>query len=184
MVNTKDPALQARRLMTLPEKMTSPLGARLQPIVSVMPSSNLLDPVTMARLGKNTEALSYNSRVSTSAAGATEPRGELFNGHSVGSKALPLSPFDGAAAISALPMWNSTTRTPSRIKTKDLISQHKQQNVNHVRPTPTAESAGPSQAPISALPQTATLVAKPSIDSGIELWDCDPQGAALSSKMS
>ena len=135
----------------------------------------------MARLGKTTGAPSHSSRVDVSAGvvGATEPRGE-FNGRSVGPKVLPLPPFSGSAAISASPMWNNTARTSSRIKTKDLISRHKRQNVNDVRPTSTGESASPSQAPTSAPSQTATLVGKPSanrIDSGIELWDYDPQGA-------
>ena len=118
--------------------------------------------------------------ISTGVAGATKLRRES-NSHSVGPKVLPLPPNGGATAISTSPMWNSTARTSSRIKTKDLISRHKQQNVNDVRPPSTVESASPSQAPISALSQTATLVGKSSanrIDSGIELWDYyDPQGA-------
>jgi hypothetical protein len=157
-VNMKDPTLHTREPTVFPEQTTPQLAARLQHIVSPVPSSNF----------------------STGVAGATELRGE-FNGHSVGPKVVPLSPFGGAAAISASPMWNSTARTPSRIKTKDLISRHKQQNVNDVRPASTVESASPSQAPTSALSQTATLVSKSSanrIDSGIELWDYDPQGAA------
>jgi hypothetical protein len=182
-VNMKDPTLQTRKSTVLPEQTTSKMAARLQPgpIVSFVPSSNPSDPVTMARLGKTTGAPSHGSRVdiSTGVAGATEFRGG-FSGHSVGPKVLPLPPFGGAAAISASPMWNNTARTSSRIKTKDLISRHKQQNVNDVRPTSTAESASPSQAPTSALSQTGTLVGKSSvnrIDSGIELWDYDPQGA-------
>ncbi|KAF8491568.1 hypothetical protein F5888DRAFT_1807296 [Russula emetica] len=181
-VNMKDPTLQTRKSIVLPQQTTSQLAARLQPIVSPVPSSNLSGPVTMARLSKTTEALSYGSRVdiSTGVAGATELRGE-FNGHSVGPKVFPLPPFGGAAAISASPMWNSTARTPSRIKTKDLISRHKQQNVNDARPTSTGESASPFQAPTSALSQTATLVGKSSAnrtDSGIGLWDYDLQGGA------
>jgi hypothetical protein len=180
-VNMKDPTLQTRKSIVLPEQTTSQLAARLQPIVSPVPSSKFTDHVTMARLGKTTGAPSHGSPVdiSTGVAGAAELRGE-FNGHSVGSKVLSLPPFGGTAAISASPMWNNTARTSSRIKTKDLISRHKQQNVNGVRPTSTAESASPSQAPTSALSQTATLVGKSSanrIDSGIELWDYDPQGA-------
>jgi hypothetical protein len=182
-VNTKDPTLQRRKSIVLPEQTTSKMAARLQPgpIVSFVPSSNPSDPVTMARLGKTTEAPSHGSRVdiSTGVAGATEFRGG-FSGHSVGPKVLPLPSFGGAAAIPASPMWNNTARTSSRIKTKDLISRHKQQNVNDVRPTSTVESASPSQVPTSALSQTGTLVGKSSvnrIDSGIELWDYDPQGA-------
>jgi hypothetical protein len=179
-VNMKDP-LQTRKSIVLPEQTTSQLAARLQPIVSPMPSSNYSNPVTLARLGKTTEALSHGSRVdvSTGVAGATKLRGEL-NSHSVGPKVLPRPPFGGAAAISASPTWNSKARTSSRIKTKDLISRHKQQNGNDVRPISTAGSASPAQAPTSALSQTATLVSKSSanrIDSGIELWDYDPQGA-------
>ena len=183
-VNMKDPTLQTRKSIVLPEQMTSQLGlgARLQPIASLVPSGNFSNPVHMARLGNTTEALSHGSwiDISTGVAGAKELRGE-FNGHSVGPKVLPLPPFGGAAAISASPMRNSTARTSSKIKTKDLISRHKQQSANDVRPTSTAESASPSQAPTSAPSQTATLVGKSSanrIDSGIELWDYDPQGAA------
>jgi hypothetical protein len=136
-VNMRDPTLQTRKSVVLPEQTTYQLGV------------------------------------------AKEPRGE-FNGYSVGPKVLPLPPFGGAATISASPMWNSTARTSSKIKTKDLINRHKQ-TVNDVRPTSTAESASPSQAPTSAPLQMATLVGKSSasrIDSGIELWDYDPQGAA------
>jgi hypothetical protein len=52
-------------------------------------------------------------------------------------------------------VWNKTSRTPSRMTTKDLINRHKQRNT------------------------TAALVGKPNsnhIDRGIELWDYDPQG--------
>ncbi len=169
-VNMKDPTQPA---------------ARLQPIVSPVPSSsNFPDAVTMGRPGKITEGLSYSSRagISSGVAGAMERRGE-FNGYSVGPgpKVLPLPPFGGVAAISASPVWNSTARAPSRIKTKDLISRHKQQNVNDMRPTSAAESTSPSKAPTSALSQTATLVGKSSanrVDSGIEVWDFEPQGPA------
>ena len=102
-------------------------------------------------------------------------RGEL-NGFSVGSKVLPSLPVGGTTTTSASPVWNSTTRTPSRIKTKDLISRHKKQNANEARPTSTTESASPSRAPTSALSQTASLAGKSSTnrtDSGIELWDYD-----------
>lgn len=178
-VNMKDPTLKMRKSIVLPEQVTSQLAARL-PIVSPVPSSNFSDPITMARPGKTTDTLSHGSRVdiSTGVAGATELRGES-NRHSVGPKVLPLPPLGGAAAISASPTRNGTARTSSRIKTKDLISRHKQQNMNDVRPTSTAESASPSQAPTSALSQTAALVGKSSanrVDSGIELWDYDPQG--------
>ena len=97
----------------------------------------------------------------------------VSNGFSVGSKVLPSPPVGGATTISAS---NSTTRAPTRIKTKDLIKRHKQQNANDARPTSTTESASPSRAPTSALSQTASLAGKSSAnrtDSGIELWDYD-----------
>ena len=177
-VNMKCPTLQTRKSIVLPEQMTSQRAARLHPV----PSSNPSDPVAMARLGKTTEALSHSSRfgISAGVAGVMEPRGE-FNSHSVGPKVLPASPFGSAAAISASHMWNSTARTSSRIKTKDLISRHKQQNVNDSRPTSTVESGRPSQAPTSTRSQVDTLVGKSNgnhIDSGIDCWDYDPQGAA------
>ena len=179
-VNMKDPTLQTRKSMVLPEQTTSQMAARLQPIVSPIPSSKVSNPA-MARLGKTTEVISHGSRSRvgnlTGVGGATEHRVE-FNIHSVGSKVLPLPPFGGAAATSASPTWNSTARTSSRIKTKDLINRHKQQN--DVRPISTTESASPSQAPTSAMLQTSTLARKSSanrVDSGIELWDYDPQGA-------
>ena len=181
-VNMKDPTLQTRKSTVLQEQTSSQLAARLQPIVSPVHSSNFTDHVTMARLGKTTGAPSHGSRVDISpgVAGAAEVRGE-FNGHSVGPKVLSSPPFGSTATISASPkpVWNNIARTSSRIKTKDLISRHKQQKANDVRTTSTAESASPSQAPTSALSQTATLVGKSSanrIDSGIELWDYDPQG--------
>ena len=177
-VSMKDPTLQTRKSIALPERTTPQPAARLQPIV---PRSNFSDPVSMARPGKPTEALSHGSRVdiSTSVAGPTGLRGK-FNGHSMDPKVLPSPPLGGAAAISASPMWNSTARTSSRVKTKDLISRHKRQT-NGDQPTSTVESTSPSQAPTSSLSQTATSVGKPGtnrIDSGIELWDYDPQGAA------
>jgi hypothetical protein len=162
---------------------TSQLATRLQPIVSPVPSSsNFSDPVTTTRLGNPPESLSHNSwaDMSSGVAGTLELRGE-FRGYSVGPKVLPLPPLGGGTVISASPVWNSTSRTPSRIKTKDLISRHKQQNMNDVRRSSAAESASPSKAPTSALSQTATLVGKPSanrIDSGIVVWDYDPQGTA------
>ena len=146
-VNIKD---SARKSTALPEQTTSQLAVRLQPITNpVFNSSKFSDPATMARLS---------------------------NGFSVGSKVLPSPPVGGAAPISASPAWSSTARTPSRIKTKDLINRHKQQNANDARPTSTSESASPSRAPTSALSQTATLAGKSSAnrtDSGIELWDYD-----------
>ena len=177
-VNTKGPTLQTRKSIVLPEQMTSQRTARLHPV----PSSNFSDPVAMARLGKTTEAPSHGSRlgISTGVAGTTELRGESKS-HSVGPKVLPLPPSGGAAAISASPMWNSTARTSSRIKTKDLISRHKQQNLSDGRPTSTVDSGRPSQAPTSARSQVDALVSKSNgnhIDSGIECWDYDPQGAA------
>ncbi len=184
-VNMKDPTVQTRKSMILPEQTTSQLATRLQPIVSPVPSSSKFsDPVTLTRLGKTTETLSHNSwaDMSSGVAGTMELRGES-KGYSVGPKVnkLPLPPLGGGTAISASPVWNSTSRTPSRIKTKDLISRHKQQNVNDVRRSSAAESASPSKAPTSVLSQTVTLVGKPSanrIDSGIVVWDYDPQGAA------
>ena len=186
-VNMKDPTQQTRKPIVLPEQTASQQGARLQPTVSLVPSNKFSDPVTMARPGKTTETLSHSSRadISTGVVGATGPRGES-KGHSVGTKVLPLPPLGGVAAISTSPVWNNNARTPSKIKTKDLISRHKQQNVNEVRPASTVESASPSQAPTSA-PQTATLAGKSSanrIDSGIEIWDYDPQGAAADRRRS
>jgi hypothetical protein len=180
--NLKDSAPQMRKSIALPEQTTSQMAVRLQPITNrVSSSSNSSDPVTMARLGKTAEALSHSSRadISSGVRGAMETRGE-FNGYSMGPKVLPSPPVGGAVTVSTSPMWNGTARTPSRIKTKDLISRHKQQNSNEVRPTSTAESASPSRAPTSALSQTAALAGKSSasrIDSGIELWDIDHHGA-------
>lgn len=173
-----DPTLQTRKSIDLPERTTSQLVARLHPTVSLVPGSDFSDPVTMARLEKTGEALTHSSRVDIpmGVAGATELPGE-FSGHSVDQKVLPLPPFGDAAAASAS---NSTARRPTRIKTKDLINRHKQRNVNDIRPTSITESAGPSQAPTSALSQTATRVGKSSanrIDNDIEIWDYDPQGA-------
>lgn len=182
-VNLKDPALQTRKSIALPEQTTSQLAVRLQPIANrVSSSSNSSDPVTMARLGKTAEALSHSPRadISSAVTGAMETRGE-FNRYSMGPKVLPSPPVGGTATISTSPMWNGTARTPSRIKTKDLISRHKQRNSNDMRPTSTAESASPSRAPTSALSQTAALAGKSSasrIDSGIELWDIDHHGAS------
>jgi hypothetical protein len=182
-VNLKDPALQTRKPIALPEQTTSQLAVRLQPITNrVYSSSNSSDPVTMARLGKTAEALPLSSRagISSGVTGTMEARGE-FNRYSMGPKVLPTPPVGGTATISTSPMWNGTARTPSRIKTKDLISRHKQRNSNDMRPTSTAESASPSRAPTSALSQTATLAGKSSasrIDSGIELWDIDHHGAS------
>ncbi|KAH9990185.1 hypothetical protein BJV77DRAFT_1151150 [Russula vinacea] len=182
-VNLKDPALQTRKSIALPEQTTSQLAVRLQPIANrVSSSSNSSDPVTMARLGKTAEALSHSPRadISSAVTGAMETRGE-FNRYSMGPKVLPSPPVGGTATISTSPMWNGTARTPSRIKTKDLISRHKQRNSNNMRPTSTAESASPSRAPTSALSQTAALAGKSSasrIDSGIELWDIDHHGAS------
>lgn len=168
-VNIKDSALQTR-------KSTSQLAVRLQPVTNpVSGSSNFSDPVAMARLSKTTEARTSRSDISSCVAGAKDARGEL-NGFSVGSKVLPSLPVGGTTTTSASPVWNSTIRTPSRIKTKDLISRHKKQNANEARPTSTTESASPSRAPTSALSQTASLAGKSSTnrtDSGIELWDYD-----------
>jgi hypothetical protein len=132
----------AQGSMVLPERM-SQLAVRssYQPVIG---SPSVAVPVAMARLGKTAEVLSYSSRTNTPG---------------------------GAVAVSASPTWNNTPRISARIKTKDLISRHKQQQANDVRPPSIAESA---RVPISGLSKAPPLASKPSvsrIDSGIEIWD-------------
>jgi hypothetical protein len=120
-----------------------------------------------------------NSRTDTSGvASRTDTRGE-FRGYSTGARVPPTSSVSGAVVSTASSVWNSTSRNPSRIKTKDLISRHKQQNASDTRPPSIAHSASLSKSPTSGLSATAPLTGKPDsnrIDSGIELWDYEPQG--------
>ena len=163
MVNIKHSAVQPRRSIVVSEQVMSQLAVpspviRLQSVTSPVP----------------------NSRTDTPGmAVATDTRGEL-RGYSTGSRVHPTSSVGGAVHSSASPVWNSTPRSPSRIKTKDLISRHKQQNASDARPPSIVQSASLSRSPTSGLSHTVPLFSKSNadrIDSGIELWDYDPQGA-------
>jgi len=185
--NIKPPVVQPRKSMVVPEQVTSYPAMRssnqpvigLQSVPSPAPSSrNISYPITMPRPDKtaNSEILSYNSRTDNSwVAIATDTRGDS-KGHATCSRGLPTLPV-GGTVTSASSVWSSTTRAPSRIKTKDLISRHKQQNTGDTRPPSVAQSL--SKSPTSGLSHTAPLSGKPGsnrTDSGIEIWDLDPYG--------
>lgn len=185
--NIKPSVVQPRKSIIVPEQVTSYPAVRLsnqpsiglQSVPSLAPSSrNISYPITMPRPDKtaHSEILSYNSRTDNSwVAIATDTRGDL-KGHTAGSRGLSTLPV-GGAVTSASSVWNSTTRAPSRIKTKDLISRHKQQNTGDTRPPSVAQSL--SKSPTSGLSHTAPLTGKPGsnrTDSGIEIWDYDPYG--------
>ena len=162
--NIKHSAVQPRKSMVAPEQVTSQLA---------VPSS--YRPVK-GRQSVTGPAL--NSRTDTSGvAVATDTRGEL-KVYSAGARMPPTSSVSGAVTCTASSVWNSTSRTPSRIKTKDLISRHKQQSTSDARSPSIAQSASLSKSPTSGLSATAFLAGKPDsnrIDSGIEVWDYDPQ---------
>jgi len=183
--NIKPSAMQPRRAIVVPEQVTSHPAVRSsnQPVIGLQSvpspafsSRNISYPITMARPDKTAEILSYNSRTDIpGVAVATDTRGDL-KGHATGSRMLSTLPA-GGAVTSASSVWNSTARTPSRIKTKDLISRHKQQNTGDTRPPSIAQSR--SKSPTSGLTHSAPVAGKPDnnrIDSGIELWDYDPHG--------
>jgi hypothetical protein len=164
-VNIKHSAIQPRKSITVPEQVTSQLA---------IPSS-----YQPAKRRQSVTSPALNPRTDTfGTAGATDTRGG-FKGSSTGARVVPASSASGAVTSTASSVWNSTSRTPSRIKTKDLINRHKQPNTNDMRPPSIAQSASPSKSPISGLSATAPLASKTDsnrIDSGIELWDYDPQG--------
>ena len=188
-VDIRHSASQPRKSVVLPDQI-SQQGVRssYQPVMglqSIIPSpasksSNVSDPVAKTHLGKTAEVRSYNSRSDASGVAVkTETRGGS-NGYSVAPRVLPTLPAGGTATISASPASNSTSRISSRIKTKDLLNRHKQQNASVARSPSIAETTSLSRTPMSGLSQTAPLAGKLSanrIDSGIELWDYDPHGA-------
>ena len=184
MFSIKPSAVQPRKSTVIHEQVTPHPSMRSsnQPVIGLQSvpgpapgSRNISYPITMARPDKTAELLSHHSRTDNSGvAAATATRGDL-KGHTTGTRVPPTLP--AGAVTSASSVWSSTTRTPSRIKTKDLISRHKQQNTGDARPPSIAQSL--SKSPTSGLSHTAPLVGKPGsnrIDSGIELWDYDPYG--------
>ena len=184
MFSIKPSTVQPRKSTVVHEQVTSHPSVRSsnQPVIGLQSgpspapgSRNISYPITMARPDKTVELLSHNFRTDNAGvAVATTTRGDL-KGHATGTRVPPTPPV--GAVTSASSVWNSTTRTPSRIKTKDLISRHKQQNTGEARPPSIAQSL--SKSPTSGLSHTAPLAGKAGsnrIDSGIELWDYDPHG--------
>ena len=153
----------------------------VQPRKSVEVTSQLAVPSSYQPVKgrQSVTSAALNSRTDTSGVAIrTETRGE-FRGYSTGARVPPTSSVGGAATSTASSVWNNSSRNPSRIKTKDLISRHKQQNASDTRPPSIAQSASLSKSPTSGLSATAPLTGKPDsnrIDSGIELWDYDHQG--------
>ncbi|KAH9975205.1 hypothetical protein BJV74DRAFT_181010 [Russula compacta] len=189
-VDIKHSASQPRKSVALPDQMMSQQGVRssCQPVMGLQSiitspasnTSNFSDLIAKTHLGKTADVPSYNSRSDASGVAVkTETRGGP-NSYSVAPRVLPTLPAGGTATISASPASNSTPRISSRIKTKDLINRHKQQNANVARSPSIAETTSLSRTPMSGLSQTAPSAGKLSAnrtDSGIELWDYDPHGA-------
>ncbi|KAI0249015.1 hypothetical protein BJV78DRAFT_735311 [Lactifluus subvellereus] len=189
MTGIKDSAGQSRQSTILPEQPASQLTVRprYQSMIRLpeqyatspaLKRSDAADPAAIARRGRTTEVLSYNSRAEIpGVAAALEIQGD-YKGQSLRSRAPPTQ-IDGTATISSLSAWNSTSRISSRIKTKDLINRHKPQNGSDARPLAIMQSLGthsPFKVPTSGASQ-APLASKPDanrVDSGVELWDYDP----------
>ena len=163
------------------------------PTGSIMRSATPLIATTRLAMGEKVNVTSAilspipansirrTSSISNIKHSALQTRKPIVMPEQVTSRLAVPSSVSGAVTSTASSVWNSTSRNPSRIKTKDLISRHhRQQNASTLRNRRRARIASPSKSPTSGSSATAPLAGKPDssrIDSGIELWDYDPQGA-------
>ncbi|KAI0291655.1 hypothetical protein B0F90DRAFT_1823678 [Multifurca ochricompacta] len=189
-IGTKDITSLSRQSTALTGQMTLQPSVRSsyqpvarpheQSVASSPPTS--YKPAVITRQSKTGEIHSQPSRVvSSSAAAVSENRGES-KAQPMGPTGHPATQVASAVNVSAPPARISAPRMSARVKTKDLINWHKQQNGSDARPLTVVQSLGTpiskSKTSPSEVLQPASLDMKPNshrIDSGIELWDYDPR---------
>ena len=153
------------RIKTHPRKMVTPVGQR-RSVVAPAPSS-------------------YGSRTETSGvvSGAETPQGNPTP-HSTTPTVLPRWQVGSVSVVPEPVLRSSAHRNTLGIHTMDLLSRHKPQIANGVRPPSIAESVETptlSKSPMLDTSQpTPTRPDSNRVESGIELWDhSEPLGVTV-----